>query len=188
MALKTRKSKENGLSVGSEVYRSSQLNLIWQEHKTVCLVCWGMCSELWMWFLFLHIFPPPSVPKQHSNPVHPKMLKKYDLCHVLTHARLPSTASPFPTNHVLGSSSVPPVNHVESEVTQTYRRKPHRKWSNRDYGCHVLPCMFLETAEERTRHPKCHSLHTINRLRLRFQPQKSYYVNKNKSAVPTSDS
>lgn len=42
--------------------------------------------------------------------------------------------------------------------------------------------------EECTRHWKCHSLHTINRWRLQFQPQKTYYVKQNKSAVPTSDS
>ena len=80
----------------------------------------------------------------------------------------------------LGSSSVSSVSHVETKATQTHR-KATQEVAIVKLEIPGLPYVFLETVEERARHSKCHSLRTINRCRLRFQPQNTYYVKQNKS-------
>ncbi len=122
----------------------------------------------------LHIVSSPS--SKTADTVH-QNAKKYALRHVLTQAQLASMASSLPTTHNALALLVFLLSVTLKLKWPRHIEKPHRKWALWDYG---LLYMFLETGKEHTRHSKCHSLHMINWCRLRFQPQKTYYVKQNK--------
>lgn len=145
--------------------QSALLNIIWQKHKTACLICWG--GVFWTMDVVFAVhtlsFSSSKVVDVQSHDVHPSTAN-YAWTHVSIHAQLPSMVFFFPTNHVIPwlFKSFPCQSQRPKQSPDT--EKPHRKWSLRDYMYHVLPPIVLE----RRGCSKCYFQHMTNQYLLLF--------------------
>lgn len=113
--------------------QSVQLNIIWQKHKTLCLMCWE--GVFWTMDVVFAVFLSSKIVKVQSHDVHPSTTK-YALPHVSIRAQLPSMVFSFPTNHVIPWLFKSFLCQSQKPKQSQDAEKPHRKWSLRDY----IPC------------------------------------------------